>query len=76
MYIYLKNRIDVFWGELDESLQKCVQNQKKYLWKKLGESWKEIHSEILLKLNGSMPRLFLAFIFAQRYKIHYMQHIW
>ena len=56
MYIYLNHRIDVFWDELDRNLQKCVQNQKEDLWKKLEEAWKEIHSEILLKLNGSMPR--------------------
>ena len=54
-------------------MKKCVQNKKKDLWKKLEEAWKEIHSEILLKLNGSMPRLFLAFISAQRYKIRYIQ---
>ena len=72
MYIYLKNRIDVFWDELDRSLQKCVQNQKEDLWKKLEEAWKEIHFEISLKLNGSTPRLFLVFVFAQRYKIHYI----
>ena len=47
--------------------------EKKDLWKKLEEAWKEIHSEILLKLNESMPRLFLAFTFAQIYKIHYIQ---
>ena len=64
MYVYLKNRVDVFWDELGRSLQKCVQKKKKDLWKKLEEAWKEIHFEILLKLNGSIPRLFLAFIFA------------
>ena len=41
--------------------------------KKKKRLMEEIHSEILLKLNGSMPRLLLAFIFAQRYKIHYIQ---
>ena len=70
MYVCLKNRIDVFWDELDRSLQKSVRNQEKDLWEKLEEAWKGIHSEILLKLNGSMPRLFLAFVFAQRYMIH------
>ena len=73
LHVYLKNRVDVFWDELNRSLQKCVQNQEKGLWKKLEEAWEEIHFEILLKLNGRMPRLFLAFIFAQRYKIRYMQ---
>ena len=73
MYIYLKNRIDVFWDKLDRILQKCVQNKKKDLWKKLEEAWKEIHFEILLKLNESAPRLFLAFIFTERFKIHYIQ---
>ena len=62
MYVHLKNRIDVFWDESDRSLQKSVQNQEKDLWKKLKETWKEIHSEILLKLNGNMPRLSLTFI--------------
>ena len=46
------------------------ERKKKDSWKKLEEAWKEIHSEVLLKLNGSIPRLFLAFIFAQSYKIH------
>ena len=55
------------WTEAFRNLSKM---KKKDLWKKLEGMWKEIHSEILLKLNGSMPRLFLAFIFAQRYKIH------
>ena len=37
------------------------------------EAWKEVHPEILLKLDGSVSRLFLAFIFAQRCKIDYTQ---
>ena len=49
------------WAEAFRTVSK---KKKKDLWKKLEEAWKEIHFEILLKLNGSIPRLFLAFIFA------------
>ena len=56
-----------------EAFRNASKIKKKDSWMKLEEAWKEIHSEILFKLNGSMPRLFLAFILAQRYKIHYIQ---
>ena len=46
MYIYLKNRIDVFWDELDRSPQKCVQNKKK---KTCGRNWKKRGKKFILK---------------------------
>ena len=65
IYIYiLKNQIDVIMGCIGQkTLEICPKSKKRLM--------EEIRSEILLKLNENV--LFLAVIFAQRYKTHYMQ---
>ena len=68
-YVYIfkrSNRCILGWiGQKPSGM--CPKSRKRFTDKKLEEAWKENHSEILLKLNGSMPRLFLAFVFSQRY---------
>ena len=46
MYIYLKDQIDVFWDELNRSLQKCVQNKKK---KTYGRNQKKAEKKFIPK---------------------------
>ena len=59
MYVYLKNRIDAFWDELDRSLQKCVENQEKDLMEEIRRSLEINSFRNIVKIKGKYAHGYL-----------------